>query len=101
MPKRSFNLVLNWDVPGVAGLALTGRAISSSSVYFNPTNTISVPGWTRSDGGARYATRIGGKPVTFRANVENLFDRHFWLLSGTYATVAAGRTYLASAQIDL
>ncbi|MDQ7995283.1 MAG: TonB-dependent siderophore receptor [Luteibacter sp.] len=101
VPKRNFNLGLDWDVPGVAGLALTGRAISSSSVYFNPANTISVPGWTRFDGGARYATRIGGKPVTFRANVENLFDRHFWLLSGTYATVAAGRTYLASAQIDL
>lgn len=101
VPKRNFNLGLDWDVPGVSGLALSGRAISSSSAYFNATNTISVPGWTRVDTGVRYATSIAGKPVVFRGNVENVFDRNYWLLSGTYATVAAGRTYLVSAQIDL
>lgn len=100
VPKRAFNLGVDWDMPWVPGLSLSGRIINTSSVYFNAANTLSMPSWTRYDVGARYRTRIMGKSVVFRANVENLFNSNYWLVSGTYATVAAPRTVLMSAQFD-
>ncbi|WP_454688695.1 TonB-dependent siderophore receptor [Achromobacter aloeverae] len=100
VPNHAYNLGLDWDVPGVAGLSLNGRVIYTSSMYFNAANTMKLPAWTRYDLGARYRTRVMGKPVVFRATVENLFNKTYWLTSGTYATVGAPRTVLLSAQID-
>lgn len=100
VPKRTFNVGLDWDTPWVKGLGLSARAIANTSTYFNATNTLKIPGWTRYDAGVRYGTTVMSTPVVFRANVENLFNRNFWLLGGTYATVAAPRTLVVSAQID-
>lgn len=100
VPKRTFNVGLDWDTPWVKGLGLSARAIANTSTYFNAANTLKIPGWTRYDAGVRYGTTVMSTPVVFRANVENLFNRNFWLLSGTYATVAAPRTLVVSAQID-
>ncbi|MRT32770.1 TonB-dependent receptor, partial [Xylella fastidiosa subsp. multiplex] len=77
-PDRTFNLGLDWDTPWVAGLSLNGRVIHTSSVYADAANILRVPGWTRLDIGARYATKMGGKPVTFRANLETVFDKNYW-----------------------
>lgn len=100
VPKRAFNFGVDWDMPWVPGLSLNGRIINTSSVYFNAANTLSLPSWTRYDIGARYRTKVMGKSVVFRANIENLFNSNYWLASGTYATVAAPRTVLLSAQFD-
>nr|WP_315592862.1 TonB-dependent receptor [uncultured Cupriavidus sp.] len=100
VPNNAFNLGADWDVPGLAGLSLNGRIIHTSSVYFNAANTLSMPSWTRYDIGARYRTKVMGKPVVLRANIENLFNSNYWLVSGTYATVAAPRTLFLSAQFD-
>ncbi|MNR36937.1 Ferrichrome receptor FcuA precursor [compost metagenome] len=64
---------------------------------------MTLPSWTRYDVGARYRTEVMGKQVTFRANVENVFNKSYWLSSSTLltvATVAAPRTVLLSAQIE-
>ncbi|MEI2416519.1 TonB-dependent receptor [Orrella sp. JC864] len=100
VPRRTFNLGVDWDTPWVPGLSLNARAIHTSSMPFNPQNTIELPSWTRYDVGARYHTEIMGRSVVLRANVENVFDKNYWLTSGTFATVAAPRTVLLSAQID-
>jgi iron complex outermembrane receptor protein len=100
VPDRTFNLGVDWDTPWVAGLSLNGRVIKNSSAYYNGANTVSVPGWTRYDIGARYLTSVAGKATTLRATVENLFDKNYWLQSGTYLTVAAPRTALLSATVD-
>ncbi|RZT39240.1 TonB-dependent receptor [Cupriavidus agavae] len=100
VPDYAFNLGADWDMPWVPGLSLNGRIIHTSSVYFNAANTLSMPSWTRYDIGARYRTKVMGKSVVFRANIENLFGSNYWLVSGTYATVAAPRTVLLSAQFD-
>jgi iron complex outermembrane receptor protein len=99
VPKRTFNLGLDWDTPWVPGLSLNGRVINTSSVYADAANRLSVPSWTRLDIGARYATKVANKPVTFRANLENVFDKNYWVTS-TYVTVGAPRTLMLSASID-
>ncbi|ONG50292.1 TonB-dependent receptor [Pseudoroseomonas deserti] len=100
VPDRSFSGALDWDVPGVAGLAVNGRVIYTSGAYINTANTARFDSWTRVDIGARYRTEISGKPVTFRANLENLFGEEYWLTTGTYVTVGSPRTVIVSAAFD-
>ncbi|WP_419144766.1 TonB-dependent siderophore receptor [Achromobacter deleyi] len=100
VPRHTFNLGVDWDTPWVRGLSLNARVIHTSASYFNAANTLTLPSWTRYDIGARYSAQILGRAVVFRANIENLFNKDYWLASGAYATVAAPRTVLLSAQID-
>lgn len=43
---------------------------------------------------------VMGQPVILRASVENVADKAYWLANGTFATAAAARTALVSAQFD-
>lgn len=90
-----------WDVAQVPGLTLTGRLLYSSSRAFDAANTLRLPAWTRVDLGARYATRISGHEVTFRAMVENVANRRYWDVQPAYQTVtyAVPRTFRLSASI--
>lgn len=100
-PDKTFSAGLDWDVPGVDGLSLNGRVIYTSSVYLTNANLLKFPDWTRVDIGARYVTTaLTGKPVTIRANIENVGGENYWLTTGTYATVGNPRTYIVSAAFD-
>jgi len=100
VPDWQFNLGAEWDTPFVPGLTLTGRIIYTASTYVDAANSLSIPSWTRFDAGARYQTKISGTPVTFRFNVENLFNRNYWGTSTTgYLYVGSPRTYMLSTSI--
>ena len=51
---------------------------------------------------AEDATRIAAKPVTFRATVENLFDKSYWAgsFNDNFATTGGPRTVRVSATVD-
>ncbi|MFC3127442.1 TonB-dependent receptor [Pseudoroseomonas globiformis] len=100
VPDRTFSGALDWDVPGMPGLALNGRLIYTSGAYLNNANTVSFDGWTRVDFGARYRTEIANKPVTLRASLENAFGEDYWLTTGNFVTVGSPRTVLVSASFD-
>ncbi|MFY2642417.1 TonB-dependent receptor [Achromobacter insuavis] len=96
------NLGLEWDVPGFAGLTLSGRVIHTGAQYIDNANTLRIASWTRWDLGARYATRVAAKTVTLRASIHNVADRRYWegaYMSG-YVSPAAPRTFLLSAAVD-
>jgi iron complex outermembrane receptor protein len=96
------NLGAEWDLPGVPGLTLSGRALYTGAQYANNANTFRLPSWTRLDVGARYATRIGENPTVFRAGINNVFDRNYWLSTRSYGafSLAAPRTFQISATMD-
>lgn len=101
VPERNYNVGLDWDTPWVQGLSLNGRVVSSSSVYRNAANTLSTPSWTRLDLGARYATKLSGKPFVLRANLENVSDEGYWITGiNGYSTTGLPRTLTVSAQFD-
>jgi iron complex outermembrane recepter protein len=100
VPDRTFSGALDWDVPGVPGLALNGRVIYTSGAYLSTANTLRFDDWTRVDLGVRYRTEIGNKPVTLRANLENAFGENYWLTTGNFVTVGSPRTVLVSASFD-
>ena len=103
VPNQTFSGSLDWDTPWVAGLALNGRVIHTGGSYLTTANLAwqRFDSWTRYDIGARYLTAFNGRPITIRANIENLFDKNYWLTSGGFQTVGTGRTYIVSAAFDL
>ncbi|MGS0892511.1 TonB-dependent siderophore receptor [Burkholderia stagnalis] len=102
VPKWTANLGLEWDAPWVRGLTLSGRAVATSAQFVNSTNTQRIPGWTRFDLGARYATQVAGKPVVVRGAVENVANRTFWAgsFNDGFVTQNAPRTFKVSATLD-
>ena len=104
IPKWQMNLGLEWDTPWNPDLALSFRAVYTSSQYINNTNTLTIPSWVRYDLGASYKTTMGKTPVTFRASVENVFNKNYWagsFSSSGYVTLGNPRTFKLSATMQL
>ena len=102
VPRWTANLGADYAVAALPGLAVSGRMVYTGAQWVNSTNTIQAPSWTRFDAGVRYATRMGGKPVTLRANLQNVFDRKYWAgaFADNFMTVGAPRTLRLSATVD-
>jgi iron complex outermembrane receptor protein len=100
VPELTASAGLEWDTPWLKGLTLNGRVIYTSSSYLTSANTVEFPNWTRVDLGLRYETALYDRPVTFRFNVENVFDKRYWLTTGNFVTVAAPRTFIGSATVQ-
>lgn len=105
VPRTQLNLGTEWDVPGVPGLSLNARALSTLKQYADAANTQRLPSWTRLDLGANYLTRIMDRDVTLRARVDNAFDRNYWASAGGYPgagylVLGAPRTVALSASVD-
>ena len=83
VPHTQFNMGVEWDVPGVRGLALNGRWIYTSKQFADAANTQELPAWNRLDIGARYLVDIGsGRVLTLRARIDNVFNKSYWASAG-------------------
>lgn len=99
MPKWQAKAGIEWDIPQVQGLSLTGNVVAATKQYINANNSLSVAGRTIFDVGARYETALVGKPVTLRANVFNLTNKAYW--AGSLSSgLGAPRTIMFSASMD-
>ncbi|MEN5388378.1 TonB-dependent siderophore receptor [[Pseudomonas] hibiscicola] len=99
--QRQAKLGVEWDVPALEGLTLTGNATAMSKQYISADNRLSVPGRTLFDVGARYSTTLAGRPLALRATVNNVTNKAYWgmpLLSSL--ALGAPRTALLSATMD-
>ncbi|MBN3753291.1 TonB-dependent receptor [Paraburkholderia sp. Tr-20389] len=80
-------------------LAFGGRYVSDMAV--DAANTQFVPAYTVFDLSGKYDTRIAGKEVTFRAGINNVFNRRYWTTAwGYYVSPSATRTAVASATMQ-
>jgi len=102
VPKVQGKLGLEWDTPFVPGLTLIANASYAAKQYINTNNSLSIPSRTVFDAGARYSTRIGGKPVALRASITNLTNKAYWGMPTLGGTLGLGepRTFLLSATVD-
>ena len=103
VPEQQASLGAEWDLPGLPGLTLDGAMIYTGRQFVDLANTQALPDWARLDLGLRYATVIGGRPTTFRANVLNLTGAKYWTGVASFGTFFQGapRTYLLSMAVDL
>ncbi|CAG9231986.1 Ferrichrome-iron receptor [Paraburkholderia sabiae] len=80
-------------------LAFGGKYVGNMAV--DAANTQFTPAYTLYDVSGKYETRIAGKDVTFRAGINNLFNRRYWTSAyGYYALPGATRTAVASATLQ-
>lgn len=105
VPRFQASVGSEWDVTGLPGLAFDARVIHTGSSYADNTNALEVEQWTRLDFGSRYLTEVKGKLVTFRARVDNVFDRSYWGSVGGFPDagylVAGGpRALVVSTSVD-
>lgn len=101
VPKLQGKLGAEWDVPAIPGLTVTGNATAVSKQYISADNSLWAAGRVTYDLGARYATKVAGNPVTFRATVLNVSNKAYWgmpLLSSL--ALGAPRTLALSAMVD-
>ena len=101
VPRLQAKLGGEWDAPQLPGLSLTANVTAASKQYINEDNSLSVPGRTVFDLGARYATRAAGRPLTVRASVSNVGNKAYWALpQWTSLGLGAPRTVMLSATTE-
>jgi len=104
VPKFKSAAVLEYAVPALDGLKLTGMWQYAGKKAFDPENTVFVSGYSVFNLGAAYATRVGGLATTVRANVDNAGNKFYWRdvtqEVGGYLFPGAPRTVRLSAQFD-
>lgn len=101
-PGYQANMTAEWDTPFLSGLTVSSSLVHTAKQYMNTNNTLSIPDWTTVDLGAKYTTEIAGKPLTFRASAQNIFDNEYWSGVNIYSMVSQGapRTVLFSVTAD-
>lgn len=99
-PRFKATAYLEYAVPVMPGLVLSGGGQYVGNAALEADNSNIVPGYHTFDVGARYSTKVGGKPVTLRFNVDNLTNEKYWLPSWGFILVqGAPRTFRASATV--
>ncbi|MHC9085995.1 TonB-dependent siderophore receptor [Luteimonas sp. RIT-PG2_3] len=108
--KHMASANISYEVPWAEGLS-----VQADAKYFGETTvnnfvikvagvdtlrTVTAAGYTVFNAGGSYRTTIAERPVTFRAQVLNLFDRNYW--QGGYFNFAIGapRTLALNVQMD-
>ena len=78
VPGFTANADVEWDLPMVPGLTLTGRLLHTGEQWVNTANTLELDPWTTLDLGARYVVAFGAVPVTLRVSVDNVTGERYW-----------------------
>ncbi|WP_417590475.1 TonB-dependent receptor [Parasphingorhabdus sp.] len=104
VPEFLLNANVEWDVPFVPALTLTGRVVHTGEQPADITNTLFLDAWTRFDIGARYVTLVGENPLTLRLSIDNVANKAYWASAfDTFRpdlALGAPRTFKASATFD-
>ena len=78
VPNRSVKLLADYAVAALPGLSVLANMAYEGPRAVFPDDSARIPGWTRWDLGVRYTQALGGSTLTWRAGVDNLFDRRAW-----------------------
>jgi iron complex outermembrane receptor protein len=107
------NFLVEYHVPTVQGLTFSGNITYATGRPTDYENTSFVSGYAVLDLGMRYAQLVADKRLTFRFDVLNATDLHYWAnvtpaaQNGYNATgsatgmLGAPRTFRASLQVEL
>ena len=86
----------DWNIPYIEGLSVHGDVRHYGDTWYNDENTIKFDDYTLVNIGSGYQTRISNKPVTFRADINNLLNKKYWMNSGAGEPI----TFVLSAKVD-
>ena len=106
VPSRTLRLMVGHDVGALPGLNLQGWLVYEGDRTLLPAaDSPRIGGWARVDLAARYTQRVDATTLTWRAGVDNAFDRRAWRESPyqyghIYLYPMAPRTFRVSLQAD-
>lgn len=104
IPDWTANANVEWDLPFVPALTLTGRVVHTGSQAADQANTLRIDDWTRFDLGVRYVALVADKPMTLRFSIDNVADERYWASAfssfGTQLLQGTPRTFKASVSFD-
>jgi iron complex outermembrane recepter protein len=89
IPGATERVSLSWDASKIKGLNLNCNLMETGSAAFDIVNSFRVPSWTRLDLGARY-TFGSERPLTIRAQVENVANSQYWVSTFSGGLAASG-----------
>ena len=106
VPEKTLKLQTRYQVGSVQGLSLQADALGVSDRMVLVDNSARIPGYGQADLSARYEQKIASSTVTWRAGVDNLFDRRAWRESPfefghVYLYPLAARTFRLSVEASL
>lgn len=106
VPETTLKLQGRYDVAALPGLALQAGLLAESDRMVLADNSARIPGYARVDAGLRYAHSTGLGRLTWRAGIDNLFDRRAWRESPlqfghVYLFPLAPRTLRLSVEVAL
>ena len=106
VPELTLKVLAGYDLAAIRGLNLQAGVVHESVRMVLLDNSAAIPGWTRVDAALRYETKLAGAQTTWRAGIDNLFDRRAWRespyqFSHAYLYPLAPRTLRVSVQVDL
>ncbi len=90
VPRWRTAVYADYSLPFAPGLAVLGGWRYASSNVATPDGSTRVPAYHVVDAGLRYTTAVGGHAMTWRLNVDNVFNRFYWRDTGT----SGGDAYL-------
>jgi iron complex outermembrane recepter protein len=90
--EEAGKLYVEYALPFVPGLTLTGGMSYTGKTWVNAANTLSVPAIVTADAGLRYERNIFGHDTVMRLNISNLTGEDYW-------TTRSGILYLGSPRI--
>lgn len=106
VPSRTLRLMAGHDVGALPGLNVQGWLVYEGDRTLTPAaDSPRIGGWARVDLAARYTQRMDATTLTWRAGVDNAFDRRAWRESPyqyghIYLYPMAPRTFRVSLQAD-
>nr|WP_293856191.1 TonB-dependent receptor [Sphingomonas sp. SCN 67-18] len=85
--KSLVSLNAEYALPQIEGLTFDVGSTTTGRRIANTMNTLTVPGVTTVNVGARYNWKLSGRPATFRVQLNNLFNVYDWevVSSNTFA----------------
>jgi iron complex outermembrane receptor protein len=99
-PRAVATAQLAYRVPEIDGLQLYLGAKYTGKTQLRPDNSLEVDAYTLARLGATYDTRVGGQAMTFRANINNLFNNEYWMYQySNYIKAGDPRTLNLSATL--
>lgn len=90
VPRVRTAVYLDYRLPFAPKLGLLAGWRYASRNPATPDGQVRVPSYNVFDAGVRYATAWNGHPLTWRLNVDNVFDRFYWRDTGS----SGGDSYL-------
>ncbi|AOA59810.1 TonB-dependent receptor [Acinetobacter larvae] len=94
------NLGAEQKIEAIPGLKLHGNVQYIGSQYIDAANRLKVPTFEVVNIGLSYRVPLGEQQLTYRAEINNLFDKKYWLASSNALSVAAPRTLSLNIKYD-